>query len=137
MSSRKVFVDSTAWIALLHSRDELHDRAISDYGRLIKEARPLVTSSLVLMEVANTLRAPGHRRLVLELEQRCRNSRIGEVVWVDEAMYQAGWELFRQRPDKAWSLVDCTSFVLMRERNIEEALTADHHFEQAGFKKLL
>jgi hypothetical protein len=45
--------------------------------------------------------------------------------------------LFRQRADKAWGLTDCISFVVMREREIPEALTADEHFEQAGFVALL
>ena len=45
--------------------------------------------------------------------------------------------MFAARPDKDWSLTDCISFVVMQERNIQDALTADHHFEQAGFVALL
>jgi predicted nucleic acid-binding protein len=41
------------------------------------------------------------------------------------------------RPDKAWSLVDCSSFAIMQQQNISHALTSDHHFEQAGFIRLL
>ena len=44
---------------------------------------------------------------------------------------------YERRPDKDWSLTDCLSFLLMEERGITEALTADHHFEQAGFRALL
>lgn len=47
------------------------------------------------------------------------------------------WELFKSRPDKEWSWVDCASFVVMKQRGILEALTTDHHFEQAGFVRLL
>lgn len=50
------------------------------------------------------------------------------------AVYQAGFDLFAARPDKAWSLTDCISFGVMRERGLSDALTADHHFEQAGFR---
>jgi hypothetical protein len=46
-------------------------------------------------------------------------------------------ELYHQHADKEWTLTDCTSFVVMREREITKALTADHHFEQAGFVALL
>jgi len=49
-------------------------------------------------------------------------------------VYQAGFDLFAARPDKAWSLTDCISFAVMTERGLSEALTADQHFEQAGFR---
>jgi uncharacterized protein len=52
-------------------------------------------------------------------------------------LFSAGLELFRSRRDKEWSLTDCMSFVVMRERGITDALTNDHHFEQAGFRILL
>jgi predicted nucleic acid-binding protein len=59
------------------------------------------------------------------------------VVHVGAALEQQAWEYFKQHQDKEWSLVDCVSFVLMRQRGITEALTTDHHFEQAGFVCLL
>jgi predicted nucleic acid-binding protein len=58
------------------------------------------------------------------------------VVGYDARVYQAGFGLFAARPDKAWSLTDCISFAVMRERGLSEALTGDHHFEQAGFRAL-
>jgi predicted nucleic acid-binding protein len=97
----------------------------------------LLTTSLVLVEVASAFSTPSRRNLAVELEERYRGTRIGELVWVDEDFYRRGWDLYRGRPDKGWSLVDCTSFVVMHERSIDTALTSDHHFEQAGFTKLL
>ena len=47
------------------------------------------------------------------------------------------WDLLTQCKDKNWSLVDCASFVVMEHHVINEALTSDHHFEQAGLIKLL
>jgi len=52
-------------------------------------------------------------------------------------LFERGVGLFRQRPDKEWSLTDCISFVVMRDASLTEALTGDHHFEQAGFSALL
>jgi predicted nucleic acid-binding protein len=95
MSAHEVFVDSTAWIALLHSRDELHSRAVDAYQRLLGNGRRLITTSLVLVEVASALSASRYRPLAVELERRCRESRIGEVAWVDEPLYRNGWELYR------------------------------------------
>lgn len=135
--SRLVFVDSAAWIALLHRGDGLHARTIEVYRQLIADGRRLLTTSLVLVEVASAFAAPARRNLAAQLEERYHRTEIGELVWIDEDLYRRGWELYRARPDKEWSLVDCTSFVVMHERAISEALTSDHHFEQASFTKLL
>lgn len=54
-----------------------------------------------------------------------------------DQLLQEGIDLYDQRPDKDWSLTDCISFVVMRKQSITEALTGDHHFEQAGFVALL
>jgi uncharacterized protein len=60
-----------------------------------------------------------------------------EIVPSTSDLFQRGTEFFSARPDKEWSLTDCISFVAMNERNITDALTSDHHFEQAGFRILL
>lgn len=60
-----------------------------------------------------------------------------EVVWVDEALHRQAVLLLQARSDKDHSLADSVSFVLMRQRGIQEALTTDHHFAQEGFQRLL
>jgi predicted nucleic acid-binding protein len=60
-----------------------------------------------------------------------------EIIPLTEELCQRGFELFRQRRDKEWGLVDCVSFVVMGERELHESLTTDKHFEQAGFRALL
>ena len=60
-----------------------------------------------------------------------------EIVWVDEALHRLALDLLRARLDKGWSLCDAVSIVLMRRDGIDDALTTDHHFEQAGFRRLL
>lgn len=59
------------------------------------------------------------------------------IVHVDPTLDAQAWQLFTERLDKEWSLVDCTSFVVMQQRGLHEAFTTDHHFEQAGFVCLL
>ena len=56
---------------------------------------------------------------------------------MSEALFEAGFNLFEARPDKDWSLTDFISFVVMEREGLTEALTGDHHFEQAGFTALL
>ncbi len=60
-----------------------------------------------------------------------------DIVHINSATDADAWKLCKSRPDKAWSLVDCSSFILMQRQNIQAALTTDHHFEQAGFIRLL
>jgi len=60
-----------------------------------------------------------------------------QVTYVDEALHRAALAHLQQRPDKAWSLCDAVSFLLMARHGIPDALTTDHHFEQAGFVRLL
>ena len=54
------------------------------------------------------------------------------MVHVTPELYAKGWELYSNRLDKDWGVIDCISFVIMEERNLTEALTSDHHFEQSG-----
>ena len=65
------------------------------------------------------------------------DSPVVEVIWVDEALHREAVNLLEARMDKEWSLCDAVSFVLMRQRGLTEALTTDHHFEQAGLRRLL
>jgi predicted nucleic acid-binding protein len=60
-----------------------------------------------------------------------------EIIHIDEVLDQQAWQLLTNRQDKERSLVDCASFVLMQRRGIYESMTTDHHFEQAGFVRLL
>ena len=59
------------------------------------------------------------------------------IVYVDPTLDAQAWQLFTERSDKEWSLVDCASFVVMQQRGIIEASTTDHHLEQASFVCLL
>jgi predicted nucleic acid-binding protein len=59
------------------------------------------------------------------------------IIHIDERLDNLAWALLEHYSDKLWSLVDAASFVIMREMGMLEAITTDHHFEQAGFVRLL
>ncbi len=59
------------------------------------------------------------------------------IVELTRGLFQRGFDLFKRRPDKDWSVTDCVSFVVMDDLGLREVLGADHHFEQAGFTVLL
>jgi len=86
------------------------------------------------MQFADALCAPGGRGTTVGFLKTVRDDPQFEVVGYDEKVFQAGFDLFVARTDKAWSLTDCISFAVMTERGLTEALTADHHFEQARFR---
>jgi predicted nucleic acid-binding protein len=128
-----VFADTFALIAWLNPRDAAHP-VVTDY--LEQFSGRLLTTEWVLMELADALSAPEARGLVGEFLQAVRTDPMFEVVGYAPATYQAGFDLFVARSDKAWSLTDCISFATMTEHGLTDALTADHHFEQAGFRIL-
>ena len=126
-----VFADTFALIAWLNPRDETH-AAVTAYldvftGRLL-------TTEWVLMELADALSAPEARSTAVAFLKAVRADPLFEVVGYIPSVYQAGFDLFASRPDKAWSLTDCISLGVMTERKVTDALTADHHFVQAGFR---
>jgi len=98
---------------------------------------PLLTSAWVLLEVANALPGSRSRSRFERLLVGLRNAPNVEIVPADTTLFERGCQLYIERSDKEWSLTDCISFLVMKDRNITEALTADHHFEQAGFQSLL
>ena len=130
----EVFADTSFYVALIKPSDALHAvaREWSQAGSQI-----VVVTEFVLTELGNFLaQAPG-RRLFMGFVDFLRSDPGTVVLPSSTDLFNAGLRLYDQRPDREWSLVDCTSFVVMHERGIEEALTADHHFEQAGFRALL
>jgi predicted nucleic acid-binding protein len=131
---KEVFADTFYFIALLSQSDSGHQRAISITAA---QRSTLVTTAWVLTELANSLAKQGSRSGFLSTLDALASNPMALVIGHDERLYDAGIELYRLRPDKDWPLTDCISFVVMAKRGISAALTADRHFEQAGFTALL
>jgi predicted nucleic acid-binding protein len=128
------FADTAYFLALLNPSDQFHPKA-RDLSRT--DSRPLVTTEFVLIEVGDGLSRPANRSLFAKLRELLAAQPDVEVIPASSNLFQKGCELHAKRIDKDWSLTDCTSFVVMAERRIEDALTSDHHFQQAGFKALM
>ena len=135
--TNKVFLDTAYAIALSVESDEHHDRAEELADQLEAEATHLVTTRAILLEIGNALSKKRYRKAAVELLDALEQDPQVEIVSLSEELYEQALELFRNRPDKEWGLVDCVSFVVMRERGLTEALTTDEHFKQAGFRPLL
>ena len=132
-----VFVDTSGWLAIVHRPDSLHIKAREIYSRLLAAEARFAVHEGILLELGNALSGFKTRDKVIELKENIISSPRIDCISLSTELVDAGWRLFEERPDKEWGRVDCISFVLMKRRNISEALTADKHFEQAGFVKLL
>jgi uncharacterized protein len=131
----RVFADTSYYVALTNPRDQLHAVAtqfLASYGSAI------VTTEFVLVEVANFLsRSRIGRHTFQTLDAQLRAAPEVTIYPATSDLYARGLKLFTARPDKDWSLTDCISFDVMAELEITDALTADEHFEQAGYCVLL
>jgi predicted nucleic acid-binding protein len=129
-----VFVDSFYLIALSNPADAHHATALRASQSLLSG---FLTTQYVLIEVADALRAPRFRSDVADFLRQFASDPGVEIVDANTSLFERGLDLYARRPDKDWSLTDCLSFVVMTDRGLTEALTGDHHFEQAGFRALL
>jgi len=132
-----VFADSSYYVALLRESDLAHVRAMELFPQLLQQNVQVFTTAWVLTEVANLFSAPVLRPKFLSLLDDVETNTNVVIIPPEPEIFLLGIELYRSRADKAWSLTDCISFVVMNREGITEALTADHHFEQAGFKALI
>ena len=128
-----VFADSYYFLALLNPKDAGHEKAVA----VSEPSARLVTTQWILAEVGDALSAPKDRGRFAALIDQLNADASVSVVPASDADFQRGVAMFRQRPDKDWTLTDCLSFVVMQQMGIRQALTADRHFRQAGFETLL
>ena len=129
----RVFADTFYFLALLNKHDEAHAKAVSFSGLIDK----VVATEWVLTELADGLASSRHRRMFVQTRQELLADTDAQVIPFEKQLYDEGIQLFHNRADKEWSLTDCISFVAMKRESITDALTGDHHFEQAGFVALL
>jgi uncharacterized protein len=137
VNKNKVFLDSTYLIALASTRDQFHLDAMRLMEELLTKQVRMVTTRAALLEFGNSLANPKLRTSAVRILESFGSDPLIEIIPLTEELYGKAFALFRQRTDKAWGLTDCISFIVMQERGILEALTADEHFEQAGFITLL
>ena len=133
----EAFLDTAFAIALSSSGDDLHRVALALADELETSPTRIVTTRAVLMEIGNALSKQRYRPAAVELLLSLENDPKVEIVPVSGDLYAQAFKLFSERTDKEWGLVDCVSFVVMRERGITDALTSDDHFRQAGFNALM
>lgn len=124
-----VFVDTSAFFALLDASDERHEATKHAFGRLQRER--LLTHSYVVVESEALVRrrfGAGAARDLLE-----KTLPVVAIVWVDADLHRAGVTAILSAGSRRVSLVDCVSFELMRRERIDAAFAFDRHFAEQGF----
>jgi uncharacterized protein len=117
--------------------DQNHVRAVKLASQIEINKTSLVTTQAVLLEIGNALSKQRYRVAAIQLLESLETDPRVEVILLTNSLYGLAFNLFKQRKDKEWGLVDCISFIVMQDRGITDALTADTHFQQAGFRALL
>ncbi len=134
LSLQEAFADTSFGIALLIKQDQYHGQAQKWSVRITGR---ITTTVPVLLETANALARPSWRTHMVALLDHLQQRQDVHVIAFAPELWQRALNLYRQRMDKAWSLTDCISFLVMQDTGLVDALTADEHFRQAGFRAVL
>jgi len=134
---REIFIDTGGWVALKHKKDSYWQKAVTLHKTLLESGVHYVTTNFVMDETYTLLLHRAGHHIAVELGEEIRGSRLVSVICISPEPEEKSWQIFKQYSDKKFSFTDCTSFVIMKQRNIWEAFTNDYHFEQAGYQRLL
>ena len=137
MPARTIFLDANGWVALLNNRERSHAEANRKWLECGQSGVSVILTDWVVAETGNGLaRTSARAEFVESLRRFSANPRF-RIISVSKEIRERALDLYAARPDKAWGLVDCASFIVMADEGITKAFTTDKHFEQAGFERLL
>jgi predicted nucleic acid-binding protein len=128
-----LFVDTGYLLAYVNKNDQHHDEALKLSEQY--NGYPLVTTDAVLLEVGNAL-SRGGRVSAVEIIHHFQESGDVTLVHMNPVLFRQAFQMYESYRDKEWGMVDCLSFLVMREMKLTSVLAFDKHFEQAGFNRL-
>lgn len=134
---KTVFADTGYWIAMINNKDGLHQKA----RQLTLQMNPLkiITSEMIFSELLDSFSKQGSflKQATVNLTNRSYDNPNIDIIPQTSDLFRQALTLYHQRLDQQWSHTDCSSFIIMQDYQITEALAYDKHFEQAGFIALL
>jgi len=137
MAVLEVFADTSALYALVDRNDAGHAAAKREVGRLVAAKRRIVTTDYIVAETVNLGNARGGALVAIRVLALVEQSSGIRLEWIGPDRFDDAKAFFRKHSDHAYSFTDCTSFVVMRELRVAEALTTDRNYREAGFTVLL
>jgi len=136
MAAREVYADTSALYAFIDKNDAGHAAACELVPRLMRAGRRIVVTDYIVTETVNLANARGGTMVATRVLDLIEQSAGIRVEWIGVERFDSAKAFFRKHSDHAYSFTDCTSFVVMRELRLTDALTTDHHFMEAGFRVL-
>ena len=133
MTNNKIFVDTGAWFAFIDKTDYLHPRAIKHFKHINAKNSRLYTSNLVIHETITLLARRLTKKIAIDFIKRIYPDESINIMPVDFNTEQEALKTFIKYADQDFTVVDCTSFVLMQENGIKRAFTFDKHFKTMKF----
>ncbi|NES84600.1 MAG: type II toxin-antitoxin system VapC family toxin [Moorea sp. SIO2B7] len=130
MSLNAIFIDTSYIIALINERDDYHHEALDLANRY--DGYPFIISEPILLEVGNAL-CRNYKVEASQIINHFLEADDVEVISLTSDLLKKAFDLYQQYQDKYWVLVDCISFIIMKENKINHVLTFDRYFSQAGF----
>jgi uncharacterized protein len=131
LSTMQIFIDTSFIVVLINERDQYHAQAVKIADQY--DGQSIFVTDAVLLEVGNAL-SRGYKLEAIQVIENLLLSDDVEVIHLTPELFDQAFQLYKNRKDKAWGLVDCISFVTMQNHNINTSLTFDQHFVQAGFQ---
>jgi predicted nucleic acid-binding protein len=129
-----IFVDASAFYALLNKKDDLHEEALSISKSLAETNEVLVTSNYTLAEAYTVIRSKLGFKTAESFIAEIRKNGI-QVTWIDEEVHNRGLEIFLENKEpRDLSFFDCVDLALMESLGIEKAFSFDRHFKSLGIQ---
>lgn len=135
----EIFADTSGWANYFVRNEPFHQAAKQLMQQWYKDRTPVITTNYVLLELVSLFISPLRipRQQQIQAIETIKGSEWIEIVHIDQTLDDQAWQFLKKRDDKMWSFVDCSSFIVMKQRLMNQSFTTDHHFEQAGFERLL
>jgi predicted nucleic acid-binding protein len=127
-----IFIDTAAFLAVLNANDQFHQSAKHIWDEILSSDSSLFSSNYVILETTALLQ----HRFGIEALRLFESDILAvvEIVWVDETIHKQGMSALLAANRRNLSLVDCTSFEIMRQVGLDEVFTFDPHFREQGYK---
>jgi hypothetical protein len=129
VSNQFVFVDTSAWYALVDKGDSDHASAVNSARNL---TRPLITTNYIFDETLTLIKAKLGPQIAINFDRKLWNQELAILIRVLKKDEQKAWDLFSQYDDKGFSFTDCTSFAVMERMKIDKVFAFDDHYTQYG-----
>lgn len=132
MKNERVFVDTSAFYALMDRSDNNYEQAVALWASLLEKDLYLCTGNYIIVETLALLQS----RLGFEAAKLWYGDllNLAEVLGIDRSMHNLAYELWLSLGRRKLSFVDCLSFMAMRHYNVEKVFGFDRHFVEQGFE---